>query len=493
MAPPPTAARRSTNAAAVAGKFAYVDRGACAFSDKADNVEAAGATGIVIGNNDSDAPFSPSGSADIYGVMIDKASGTKIKSATGTVNVTIKDNDDAARDNSYRWLSGEGDPADDGAIRDMWTPTCFGDPGKVTDAEYWCSTDDAGGVHTNSGVVNHTFALLVDGSTSNGVEVAGIGLDKAANVFWRAQTAYLTPTSDFADLATALTTGCADLVGQDINAVSVQPNTTAPAASVTTADCSAVLAATQATELAVAPAACNFKPMLAKNPPALCGPKFKTKTVWKEDFDHGLGKWGKGEKVAFKGGHGYAWRSTTDVPGSHGSKVAFDPSPDAGNCSGGHGDISSANSITSPKIVLPNNGPQKLSFQHYMATESGYDGGNVAIAVNGKGYQVVPKSAYVYNPPTVIASEADENTSPLAGQQGFTGTDGGIVFGSWGKSIINLEKAGAKPGQKIKIRFRLGRDGCGGNDGWYVDNVKVSKCVKKTHHRPVAILGREVR
>ena len=102
---------------------------------------------------------------------------------------------------SYRWLSGEEDPAFGGAIRDMWNPTCYGDPGKVSDAEYYCDAADSGGVHTNSGVVNHAFALMVDGSTYNGVTVPAIGLDKAANLFWRTQTEYLTPTSDFADLA----------------------------------------------------------------------------------------------------------------------------------------------------------------------------------------------------------------------------------------------------------------------------------------------------
>ena len=49
----------------------------------------------------------------------------------------------------------------------MWTPTCL-DPGKVSDAEYYCATDDAGGVHRNSGVNNHAYALLVDGGTYNG-------------------------------------------------------------------------------------------------------------------------------------------------------------------------------------------------------------------------------------------------------------------------------------------------------------------------------------
>ena len=55
----------------------------------------------------------------------------------------------------------------------MWNPTCYGDPGKVTDAEYNCDPTgaDAGGVHGNSGVPNHAYALVVDGGTFNGQTV----------------------------------------------------------------------------------------------------------------------------------------------------------------------------------------------------------------------------------------------------------------------------------------------------------------------------------
>lgn len=480
-----------SNAGEIAGNFVYVDRGTCAVLDKVEHADDAGAEGIILGNTEGDGAWPAlESSQDIYGVLTDHAGGERIKSATDTVNVTIKDVDEQVRDDSYRWLSGEGDPAFDGAIRDLWTPTCYGDPGKVSDAEYYCGTDDGGGVHTNSGVVNHTFALLVDGSTSNGVEVAGIGLDKAANIFWRTQTAYLTPTSDFVDLADGLTQSCTDLVGQEIHAMSVEPDTVLPADPITAEDCDAVLAATQATELATLPTQCNYQPMLKKNPPSLCGKKFTTRTVWKETFEKGLGKWKTSAQVVFQGGHGYKWTSVSDAPGGHGSKVAFDAAPDAGDCSGGPTDISSSNGIISPTVKLPEKGIQKVSFQHYVATETGYDGGNVQISVNGKAFKVVKPAAYLYNGPTLIASEEEGNTNPLAGQPGFTGTDGGSAFGSWGTSIIDLKKAGAEPGQKVRIKFDLGRDGCGGNDGWYVDNVKVVNCVKKgTQHR--VVLGRD--
>ena len=58
-----------------------------------------------------------------------------IEDGGDTVNVTMKDAG-GDRFDSFRWLIGEDSPAFGGAIRDMWTPTCYGDPGKVSDAEY---------------------------------------------------------------------------------------------------------------------------------------------------------------------------------------------------------------------------------------------------------------------------------------------------------------------------------------------------------------------
>ena len=122
-------------------------------------------------------------------------------------------------DDSYRWLSGEDDPAFGGAIRDMWHPGCYGDPGKVSDSQYWCSSGDSGGVHTNSGVPNHAFALIVDGGSYNGQSVAGIGLTKAAHIYWYAQTQFQTPVSGFEEHADALEASCSLLVGAPLNAL----------------------------------------------------------------------------------------------------------------------------------------------------------------------------------------------------------------------------------------------------------------------------------
>ena len=91
-----------------------------------------------------------------------------------------------------------------GAIRDMWNPNCNGDPAKVLDAaNYYCGTADSGGVHTNSGVTNHLYALLVDGGTYNGYTMTGDGFCKSCSSVVESKKNYLTATSDFATFADA--------------------------------------------------------------------------------------------------------------------------------------------------------------------------------------------------------------------------------------------------------------------------------------------------
>ena len=467
------------NAADVAGKFAYADRGVCTFAQKAANAEAAGATGIVVGDNAPNRlPLSMSGTADVYGVMVRQEDGAKIKAATAPVTVTVKDAGGTPKESSQRWLIGEDSPAFGGAIRDMWSPTCYGDPGKVSDAEYHCDTSDSGGVHANSGVPNRAFTLMVDGGTYNDVAVTGIGVDKAAHIHWRAQSQYLTPVSDFTDHAEALEASCTDLMGTAITKLDTTPGATPIAAApITAADCAQVANVTAATELRAEPVQCNFQPMFDPDTPSLCGQGLATQKVWSEDFEDGLKGWESGQEIVHEGGFGAPWEATSQAPGRNNTGVAYGPAPDEGNCSGGADDFSSSNSITSPVIELP--GAQerfaKLSFDHYVATEVGYDGGNVKISVNGSAYEAIPADAYVFNAPTELTSAAT-NTNPLAGEPGFTGTDGGKVTGTWGTSHVDLAAAGAGPGDLVQVRFDVGRDGCGGIDGWYVDNVTISTC-----------------
>ncbi len=86
-----------TNAAAVAGKFAVIDRGTCSFSQKVANAQAAGATAAVIFNNTAGAGTIVMGvtagfpTVTIPVVMLSYEDGLEIKAAmaAGTVNMTI--------------------------------------------------------------------------------------------------------------------------------------------------------------------------------------------------------------------------------------------------------------------------------------------------------------------------------------------------------------------------------------------------------------------
>ncbi len=473
----------------VAGKIALVDRGACAFTVKVKNAQNAGAIAVIVGDNVEATPTSMSGTdatITIPSVRIRLSDRNRIAGAfPQTVNVTMHQNA-SNRADSYRWLIGEDSTAFGGAIRDMWNPNCYGHPGKVSDAQYNCTTGDSGGVHSNSGVPNHGYAFLVDGGTYNGFTLDGIGLTKAAHIYWRAQTEYQTPTTDFADHADALVTSCNDLVGQQVPGLSTAGAPEKPAgedqptqpATIDATDCAQVEAMTNAVELRKAPTQCNFQPLLAKNAPAPCASTQKENTVWSEDFESGLGGWTVASQSVF-GGPTFPWAADSTLPGSRSGTAAYGEDADGGNCDQSTDDHSGVTTMTGPAIDLPGAKQKapKVTFQHYVASETGWDGGNVKLSINGGGFTVIPAAAYTYNKPTTITLAG--NTNPLAGQPGFTGTDGGSVTGSWGESQIDLSMVGAKPGDTIRLRFDMGQDGCTGIDGWYVDDIKVLTCKSK--------------
>jgi Zn-dependent metalloprotease len=477
-----------TNGADVTGKVALVDRGACGFVVKVKNAQNAGAIAVVVAQVDPVA--GPAGMAGtdptitIPSLMISRANRLAISDALGagqTVNVTLQP-DDAVRGDSFRWLIGEDATAFGSAIRDMWSPTCINDPGKVSDAEYQCSTDDGGGVHTNSGVPNHGYALLVDGGDYNGITVPAIGLTKAAAIYFRAMTNYQTPTTKFADHADSLEAACTDLIGQPINELSVDPNDSTVSSEVIDAsDCVAVAAMTQAVEFRTDPVQCNFRPLLDPDTPMLCA-SGKPNTFYLEAFSDKFNGWTRASSAVFDPTLAIDWVSDDTLPGGRSGKAAYARGLDEGTCSGAAGDISGVSRLTSPLIRTPSqSGVLALSFMHYVATEAGFDGGNLKISVNNGPFESVPNDAFMFNQyNTTITAASAGNTNPLAGQPGFSGSDGGEVHGSWGESQIDLSMIGANPGDRLRLRFDFGRDGCGGLDGWYVDQIKMSIC-RATH------------
>jgi Zn-dependent metalloprotease len=483
---PADACTRLRNGGAVEGNIALVDRGLCTFTEKVKNAQIAGAIGVLVADNVW-GPADPLAGADptitIPSVRIPLGIGNTIKSQLGTgVNVTMRINHPSPQDN-YRWNMGEdatafGTPGRS-AIRDMWNPRCVSDPGRVTDAEYFCASTDGGGVHTNSGVPNHGFALLVDGGTFNGQTVGAIGLTKAAHLYWRAQSVYQTPSTDFPDHAEALETSCADLVGlrlSNLGTDSSPPRGARP--SITTADCASVAAMTAAVELRTDPTTqCNFQPILQPDAPLVCGDEPATE-VFVDDFETGLDGWTLTNQGVFSGWPGLDWTTDSTLPADREGAAAFAADPNIGDCGGGANDVSGMMSMQSPVITLPSGTP-RLSFTHYLATEAGWDGGNVWISVNGRAFTQIPAAAFLFNPyNATLQTAAAGNTNPMAGQPAFTGTDAGELVSSWGTSIVDLTATGTRirTGDTVQFRFDMGMDGCTGIDGWYVDDVTVSVC-----------------
>jgi trimeric autotransporter adhesin len=467
------------NAAAVSGNIALVDRGTCGFTFKVANAQNAGATGVLVADNVWGPP-DPLGGVDplitIPSVRITLQSGNVIKGElAGGVNVTMRLGLPSPEDN-VRWLMGEDATAFGGAIRDMWNPRCVNDPGKVTDGEYFCAATDGGGVHTNSGVPNHGYALLVEGGTYNGHTVAGIGLVKAAHLYFRAQSVYQTPTTNFVDHADALVASCNDLVasGADLQGLSTTSTPAGPSGeSMTSDDCTQVAEMIAAVEFRTNPAEqCNFQPVLQPGEPPVCAGD--STTVFEEDFEDGLGGWTLTNQGTFSGWPNIDWVHDTTLPAGRAGAAAQADDPDEGNCDLGPGDISGVQRLESPDIVIPAGpGATRFTFDHYVATEANFDGGNVKVSIDGGPFTLVPAAAFTFNAYNTAALQA---TDPLEGEPGFSGTDGGVLESTWGQSQVDLSTLGVTGGQTIRLRFDMGTDGCAGIDGWYVDDVTVVMC-----------------
>jgi Zn-dependent metalloprotease len=397
------------NGGAVNGNIALMTYGPCDVEDAIDNAEDSGAIGaIVIAPSDlvlliegiSPPPIAiPSGE-------IGERAGNDIldRLEDGPVNVTMREDNTPAQ-NSYRWLLGEDATAFNGALRDMWNPTCYRDPGKVSDSQYHCTIDDNGGVHINSGIPNHAFALVVDGGSYNGQTITGLGLTKAAHIYWRAQDVYQTEASDFIDHADALEQSCSDLVGTNLkDLVTGNPS----GQIISAANCNQVAKAVQAVELRKPPTQCNFQPLLAQNTPAFCEGEAYTEIFLATFETPATTTWTLANQGVFSEYIPRNWRWVANLPQNRTGHAffAFDD-PNLGDCTPGSDDQSGVVRLISPKIKLPTHITPtniQLAFDHNMASEPGWDGGNLKISVNGGAFTLVPASRFTFNAYMAVTS-----------------------------------------------------------------------------------------
>ncbi|MBN3553868.1 peptidase M4 family protein [Fictibacillus nanhaiensis] len=97
------------------------------------------------------------------------------------------------------------------ALRSMSDPTKYGDPDHYS--VRYTGTSDNGGVHINSGIINKAAYLLAVGGTHYGVTVPAIGNQKVGAIYYRANTVYLTASSNFSQARAALVQSASDLYG----------------------------------------------------------------------------------------------------------------------------------------------------------------------------------------------------------------------------------------------------------------------------------------
>jgi thermolysin len=107
-------------------------------------------------------------------------------------------------------------PGSVAGIRSMSNPTSFGDPDHYS--RRYTGTEDNGGVHINSGIVNHVFYLAIEGGTNrtSGLAVTGVGganREQMERVFYRAFTQLLPANATFAIARQATLRAATDLYG----------------------------------------------------------------------------------------------------------------------------------------------------------------------------------------------------------------------------------------------------------------------------------------
>ncbi|MDZ4148700.1 MAG: M4 family metallopeptidase [Flavobacteriaceae bacterium] len=130
--------------------------------------------------------------------------------------------DFALGSSSNNWLIGEQITLNSLALRSMSNPKSLGSPDTYQGDNWWTSSGDNGGVHTNSGVMNHWFYLLAEGSSltdgindnNDAFNITGIGKEKAAQIVYYAQTElFMNSLLNYAEASTLTIQAAEDLFG----------------------------------------------------------------------------------------------------------------------------------------------------------------------------------------------------------------------------------------------------------------------------------------
>ena len=343
--------------------------------------------------------------------------------------------------NATKWKIGEDTPI--GVFRDMKDPTRRGHPDRVRSPLWHTNPTDFGGVHRNNGVANKAAYLMATGADFRGYDIAPIGRERTARIFYEAMTEHLTSAADYVDLGDALTDSCAILAGSS---------------GITLAHCKTVRDVVLATQMHRRPA--KKAPLDAP----VCGKGKSPVDVFHDDLeDPRSGNWKRGRIVGKRRGWFYP-PNPNDNPIWDGTWASSGElnlyAPDRGRRS------DTVMKLTR-NIVLPKGA--FLHFQHGFSFDSTgskrYDGGLVEIKLDGRKWRSVKKrfTHGSYNGRIIRGTR-----NPLAGRRAYTADSRG-----YGSARVDLS---GLAGRRMKLRFRMGSDRAVGGFGWYIDDVRVYVC-----------------
>lgn len=388
--------------------------------------------------------------SDIFGEFIDQTNGAGNDSA------------------SAKWLLGE----DIGAIRNMKNPPAFGDPDSMTSTlysdlpvthDFW----DNGGVHANSGVGNKAAFLMTDGGTFGGKTVTGLGIQKAARIWYDAALA-LTSASEYRTLYNVLQQACANAVGG--------------AEAVTVEDCVEVKDAVDAVKMSLQPTLRGRTGVFA---PTCPGSTLQTPVKFEDDLENpGLGNWSTssiwdpeadGSYVTNPSENGLWYYPQSTQPWA---PYGWDPTYATSGATNMWVDAAWEkvdSSITRTSGVAVTEGTF-LQFNHAHlfefdpAAKLFFDAGVVEYSADEGPYTTVPSTWFTdngYNG-TVYNGGTVTSRGRLAGKRAFVGNSKGYT-----SSRIYL---GVLKDKSVRLRFRYATDHGGGFYGWFIDDVSVYDC-----------------
>jgi bacillolysin len=343
-----------------------------------------------------------------------------------------------------KWLVGEDIPG--GALRSMSNPPDYGDPDKMTSANYYTDPTDNGGVHTNSSINNKAVFLMVDGGSFNGETVTAIGANKTLAIYYEVQTNLLTSGADYSDLYNALYQGCLNLVGG--------------AAGIVSGDCDQVRNATDAVEM-------NLQPVADFNPDApFCSDGQAPTDNFYDDLESGTSNWTMINGTYTRWQYGFPYG---DYAHSGTNLLYADDLPAV---------VTDAQ-LKLKSLTIPPNAylhfSQAYDFEAYGVNY--YDGGVLEYSTNNGVSWVDAKLLIDTNGYKGTIYPGWDN--PLKGRSAFVGSSHGYI-----STRVNLSSLS---GKNVNFRWRMGLDTSGYYWGWWLDDVRIYSCPETNPNVSVSI------